>query len=103
MNDNKKSSDFMRDIVYMPAADDGAFESVKVLFKIEPLRLVVTIQSERDMEAVDLEAVTKAITDTVLLKMKLNIHNDCDVYLEAGGEKKRIRYNSAGTKIESIG
>jgi hypothetical protein len=102
MSSAKKDSDFIRDIVYMPASDQTTVEHVKVLFKIEPLRLIITVRSDRDIEKTDLEAVSKAITDTVLLKMKIDIYHDCDVYLEAGGVKKRLRYNPAGDKIESI-
>jgi len=102
MNPSKKETDFIRDIVYMPASDQTTVEHVKVLFKIDPLRLLVTIQSDRDMEQVDLEAVTKAISDTVLRKMKVDIYHDCDVYFENNGVSKRIRYNSTGEKIESM-
>ena len=89
--------------VYHPESLPGEFQPVRIV--LEPAnegKLSVTLDTEIEMTAKDIEDVLKYLENSSFNRMRINMVEDCVVIVQTGSQRCEASFNNALSAWELI-
>lgn len=86
--------------VYHPEVAPEEFQQVRIILSpgSKNEKLIVTLENEADMTTDDLRSVLKYLEKSTLMRMSINLAEDCEIYLKKGEEQKEIKFSDVFTE-----
>ncbi len=88
---------FNLDYVYTPVNTED-LRSVNISLKINSETMEFWVTTEQELAFEDLENIIKSIQEVQFNSMRINITEDCKVFLMLGGKQQEVIF--AGQKVE---